>query len=282
MLINYQHLDLINKVVFEHLTFTPPLRATQEMESEACYIYVVKGSSIAYGGKHQVQLHQNESVLMRCGNYLNVWNDCRDGESCEAVAIHLYPSVLEYVYKNEIPSFLKKSKMSKGTRIQKIKVQAAVDNYIQGLFFYFNNPSMVDEDMVMLKVKELMMLLYNTGQESILDLLENLLDPMKIEFKAVVKNNIFSDLSLEELALLTNLSLSSFKRKFKEIYQESPARYIKNKRLEHALELLKISTNRISDVCYDCGFKDVGHFSKSFIAAYGQSPSDYRKAVLVN
>ncbi|MEM9886405.1 MAG: AraC family transcriptional regulator [Bacteroidota bacterium] len=280
MIINYQHLDLLSKVIFEHLTFKPPIRARQEMESEACYIYVINGSSIAYGGAHQIQLHQNESALMRCGNYLNIWKDCKMETACEAVTIHLYPKILEYIYKNEMPSFLKKSKASSGTIIQKIKAQAAVDNYIQGLLFYFNHPSVVDEDMIVLKLKELMMLLYNTGQENIRDLLENLFDPIKIEFKAVIKSNIFSDLSLEELAMLNNLSLSSFKRKFKEIYKDSPARYIKRKRLEHALELLKISSNRISDVCYDCGFKDIGHFSKSFIAAYGQSPSEYRRKVL--
>ncbi|MEN0050994.1 MAG: AraC family transcriptional regulator [Bacteroidota bacterium] len=280
MIINYQHLDLLKKAVFEHLTFKPPIRARQEMESEACYIYVINGNSVAYGGAHQIQLHQGESALMRCGNYLNIWEDCKVGASCEAVTIHLYPSILEYIYKNEIPNFLKKSRASKGTIIQKVKAQAAVGNYMQGLLFYFNNPSMVEEDMIVLKLKELMMLLYNTGQENIRDLLENLFDPVKIEFKTVIQSNIFSDLSLEELAMLNKLSLSSFKRKFKEIYKETPARYIKSKRLERALELLKISSNRVSDVCYDCGFKDVGHFSKSFIAAYGQSPSDYRKKIL--
>ena len=83
---------------------------------------------------------------------------------------------------------------------------------------------------------------------------------------------------MEDLASLTNNSLTSFKRKFKEIFQTSPANYIKNKRLEKAAKLLKISDQSISDISFECAFNDLAHFSNSFKAKFNLTPSEYRLA----
>ena len=76
---------------------------------------------------------------------------------------------------------------------------------------------------------------------------------------------------------LPHLSVSTFKRKFKELYHTSPGQYITTKKLEKAAELLSSSSLRIGDVCYDCGFGDVSNFTKAFKAAYGQTPSAYQQ-----
>ena len=104
--------------------------------------------------------------------------------------------------------------------------------------------------------------------------------PETVEFREVIQKNIFEDLSLEDYAHLTGLSLSSFKRKFRETFGDSPARYIRLKRLARAAERIKFSNDRISDICYDCGFNDLGHFSKSFQGVYEISPTDFRKKYL--
>ena len=85
-------------------------------------------------------------------------------------------------------------------------------------------------------------------------------------------------MSIEELATLANLSLSSFKRSFQKHYATSPAKYIRQRKLEKAAKLLKSTSLRISQIGYDCGFVDLAHFSKTFQKAYGVSPSDYRAA----
>ena len=58
----------------------------------------------------------------------------------------------------------------------------------------------------------------------------------------------------------------------------SPAKYIRQKRLEKAATLLKSTSLRIADIAYDCGFVDQAHFSKLFQRAYSLSPSSYRLA----
>ena len=75
---------------------------------------------------------------------------------------------------------------------------------------------------------------------------------------------------------MTHLSLSSFKREFKKNYNDTPARYIRTKRLEKAAELLRISEERITDIAFDCGFTDLANFSKLFHKKFSNSPSNYR------
>ncbi|MCG8372600.1 MAG: AraC family transcriptional regulator [Balneolales bacterium] len=280
MIINHQTFSLLDKVVLERVIFEPPLKAGQVMHDEACLIYAIKGNSTLYSELETKKLNKEESVLMKCGSFLNSWNQNDEGSPGEAIAFHFYPDVLTHVYKNDIPDFLKSKEKPGTTTALKINYDAAVTNFFNGLLYYFENPDFVNDDLLILKVKELILLLYNTDSHGIRDILSDLFNPSETEFKDVIKANLFNNLSLEDYAYLTNLSLSSFKRSFRKAFNESPAKYIKTKRLEKAADLLRITSKRVSDICFDCGFNDVAHFSKSFAAQYDCSPSDYRKQFL--
>ena len=52
--------------------------------------------------------------------------------------------------------------------------------------------------------------------------------------------------------------------------------YFTERRLKRAADLLAGTNQRIGDIAFDCGYKEVAHFSKSFQKHYGISPSEYR------
>ncbi len=106
--------------------------------------------------------------------------------------------------------------------------------------------------------------------------LSALFKPLDIGFKTTIQHNIYSNLSLDELARLSHLSTSSFKRKFKEVFKASPKKYISQKKIEKAAALLKTGRLRISDIAYDVGFDSIATFNRNFTAIYGKSPSEYR------
>ena len=153
-----------------------------------------------------------------------------------------------------------------------------VSNYIESISLIFDNPKLAVESIIELKLKEIILILSKVDSKRINLILNNLFNPTTVVFQNVIEAHIYSTLSVEDLANLTNKSLTSFKRKFKEIYQTSPANYIKNKRLDKAAKLLKISNESISDISFKCAFNDLAHFSNSFKAKFNQSPSDYRLA----
>jgi AraC-like DNA-binding protein len=109
-------------------------------------------------------------------------------------------------------------------------------------------------------------------------MLSELFSPISVEFKQSVENNLFNNISVEQLAFICNMSLSTFKRKFIKVYTETPARYIKVRRLEHAAHLLLKNDAPVADVAYDSGFQDITTFSASFHDHYKSSPSKYRLA----
>lgn len=277
MVIKHQHHDLLKHIILERMVFQPPLIASTNMHNEACFLYLVNGSSFLHGPTDTLAFNSNDGVVMKCGNYLNSYLSSADGEPFEALAVHFYPDVLRLVYKDGIPDFLKQQPASSPVAIERIKVDNLLKQYVENLRFYFDNPTLINEELIVLKVKELMLLLVNSDSSNqVRNILRDLFNPIEYSFKEIIHQHLFENLSLDHLAILTDLSLSSFKRKFKEVFDASPAQYIRTKRLEKAADLLRVSKARISDIAFDCGFNDTGHFSKTFSVQYGCSPSTYR------
>jgi AraC-like DNA-binding protein len=136
---------------------------------------------------------------------------------------------------------------------------------------------LVNEEILILKLKEIILLLSQTSNaEAIQIILSQLFSPTTYTFKQIIEAHLFSQLTIEELAQHNNLSVSSFKREFAKLYNDTPANYIKTKKLEKAAELLSVSNKRISDIAFECGFNDLANFTRSFSEKYNISPTKYR------
>lgn len=278
MILEHKTLELFGKMVFEKAIIKPPFKKTNLMPDEACFLYIIQGENYSLSETEQIRVAEKEAVLMKCGSYLSQMFASKTSGTYEAVAVHFYPDVLRKIYDNEIPNFLK----SKGDRfpeksMAKIKADELLQKYFDSILFYFSNRELVNEELMILKLKELFLLLENTkNANAIHDILNSLFSPRIYSFKEIISAHFFSDLSLDELARLTNYSLSSFKREFNKIYCESPAKYIKNKKLEKAAELLLVTNHNVSEIAFECGFNDLSGFSRSFKEKYLRSPNDYR------
>ena len=280
MIHEHQHFNLLGKIVLERVVFTPPLKLLEKLNHEACLLYPIKGNATLYESEMKHPLMEGTGLLMKCGNYLNHWHQNKYNSENEVIGIHLYPELIKQIYNDNIPKFLLPKKEIKPTTIQVLKGINILKPYIDSLLFYFDNPQIVDDEIIILKIKELISILYKFNKHNIRELLHNLFNPLEFDFKKTIQANIFENLSINELAHLTNLSLSTFKRKFRETYSDSPAAYIKKKRLEKAEGLLKISNDRIIDICLNCGFNNLDNFSKSFKKKYGLTPTEFRKMSL--
>lgn len=279
MIKDHKQFNLFDKKLIEKVVLKPPFTAPGVMRNEACFIYAVQGKAQAIGAVDSVNFSSEEAVVMKCGNYLNRWLEEREGEQCEAIAIHFYPEVLKKVYEKELPGFLSDVQSENSSSLEKIKSSQLLRNYIHGLQFYFENPNLVSEELLRIKLKELILLLAKTdNSEAIRSLISSLFTPTVYNLKEFVESQILHNLSLQEMAILYGTSLSSFKREFAKAYGCSPAKYFKRRKLERAAQLLTHGDDRISEVAFACGFNEVAHFSRSFQEQYGLTPTQYRKS----
>ena len=98
-------------------------------------------------------------------------------------------------------------------------------------------------------------------------------DPWKIDLMEFMNDNYMNELTMEEMASCTGRSLASFKRDFKKVSDLSPLRWIINRRLEAAYDLIRRGGVNITDICYQVGFKNLSHFSKVFKDKYEMAPT---------
>ncbi|MBN4047239.1 helix-turn-helix transcriptional regulator [bacterium AH-315-P13] len=284
MILKYQKITLFKKNVFERLVVKPPFKKIHSNYKNACFLYVLEGSSNSYSEEGKTIIHENEGVSIRCENFITKLISNSETGKCEILAIHFYPEVIRQIYQNEIPEFQTNEYHAPfESNLGHVKSNVLIRKYIESLLYYFENPKLINEKLLILKVKEIILLLLDTKEYySISEVLHNLFSYTSFSFKEVIEKNIYSPITVPELAQLTNKSVSSFKREFRKIYSDTPANYIKNKRLEKAAKLLIISDNTtISTIAFECQFSHVSHFSDSFKKKYNISPLNYRLTQLL-
>ncbi len=92
---------------------------------------------------------------------------------------------------------------------------ALVEQFMSNLALYFEDPEWLDEDLGILKLKELMMtLLAPENHQNIRKLLSEIFSPTEIAFVQTIEKNLFNPLKIEQLAFICHMSLSTFKREF--------------------------------------------------------------------
>lgn len=93
-----------------------------------------------------------------------------------------------------------------------------------------------------------------------------------------IEQHLDQPLSLGELAQLAALSEYHFVRMFRTSFGQPPHRYVLQRRLLRARQLLQHSRLPLGEIALACGFASASHFSNRFRAAFGAAPGLLRAA----
>ncbi len=88
--------------------------------------------------------------------------------------------------------------------------------------------------------------------------------------------NFKRKITLEEVAGLTNKSVSAFSHYFKKVTKTSYINFLTQIRISQACELLKTTNRSITEICFESGFNNLANFSNHFKKLCKTSPSKYR------
>lgn len=95
-----------------------------------------------------------------------------------------------------------------------------------------------------------------------------------------VIENFKTDLDSRTAASLACLNEAAFCRYFKRRTEQTFSQFVNNLRVTHATRLLVLEDWSIAAICYECGYQNLSYFNRQFKDIIGQTPLEYRKALL--
>ncbi len=196
----------------------------------------------------------------------------KSGVPFKTLSIFIRKSFLQDYSKREGIQSETASHAEKFCRVKKLPSSPLMENLFDSLRLYFDSGITLGRELSDIKTRESVLLMRQ------LDLplyhsLFHFTEPGKIDLEDFMSKNFVFNVPLTTFSRMTGRSLSTFKRDFKKIFDDSPSRWLKKKRLEHAYYLIKEKNKAPSDVYLEVGFENLSHFSSSFKEAYGHNPS---------
>jgi YesN/AraC family two-component response regulator len=85
------------------------------------------------------------------------------------------------------------------------------------------------------------------------------------------------DVTVEEIASLSNLAVPSFCRYFKSRTQKIFSEFLNEVRILNARKLLVKTEMTITQICYETGYNNISHFNRQFKLITGLTAKEYAK-----
>jgi AraC-like DNA-binding protein len=161
--------------------------------------------------------------------------------------------------------------------ILRIKSDELLKSYCSSIASYLSLSEKPNEQLLKLKFEELLLnLCINNNHKNVKDYFISLCQNQVHQMTCVMEANFAYNLKIEDYAQLCHLSLSSFKRSFKQFYKTTPAAWLKDRKLDLSRQSLLTSDLPINQISFECGFESPSHFIRIFKNKYKATPHQYR------
>jgi AraC-like DNA-binding protein len=237
-------------------------------------IYVLSGAIDISEQDKITSIGRGECAFIRKDNRVNMVKRPKGDEQCKSITLSFTRPFLREFYhkaldKSKLPTDARRHKFS----LYKLPARRPdIVSLFESMTPYFDSPVPPTEELIKLKMTEGVYCLLNTDK-SFYSALFDFSEPWKIDILDFMNENYMYDLSPEDMANFTGRSLATFKRDFKKLSKLSPQKWIIQKRLEIAQMKIKNENRKISEVCFEVGFKNLSHFSRVYKEAFGIAPS---------
>jgi AraC family transcriptional regulator len=98
---------------------------------------------------------------------------------------------------------------------------------------------------------------------------------------AYIDENLGRSLTVEELANILHFSQYHFLRAFRNTVNQTPRRYILQRRVSKAQDLIQQRELGLADIAYHVGFSSQSHLSSAFKQVTGTTPSQFQRSMIL-
>lgn len=267
-----KHLD--SEIVFYHYSSDKDSFKEKSILKRNAFSLVINGTKTMHFAEKTVHINNAEIHLLSAGNCISTVN-ISNKSNFESILVFFDNNVfLDFCRNNSDIISSQKSKLNNKQNYIDFEKDDFIKHFIQSLLLILKNNKHPSPAMKNLKVKELFLYLLENYPDKFLSFRssQNIPDA-ELRIKKVVEANTNNNLTLEELAFLCNLSISTFKRHFKKIYNTSPIEWNNQQRMKLASKMLV--NEKPSEVWHKLGFETHTGFTKSFKRYYGVLPKDF-------
>lgn len=264
--------------ILRHRTNKPAVRA-KIMLQQNLFTFLLDGEKTVRFAGAQVTVKPHQFILLSAGN-------CLMSEKL-AAATAAYHSILFFFDGRLLSDFFSRHAFLPGQQVKQpgsppfllFEKDAFLVHFTHSLDSLLAADAPIHHDLQKIKLEELLLYLALQYPEQLQQLRNRSVEANEeLVIRQAVTSNINSNITVEELAFLCNMSLSTFKRRFVRIYGSSPNKWLLEKRMETAAAMLRQGNRKASEMYNELGYENLSSFIQSFKQVYGVTPKQYQRS----
>jgi len=263
------------EILFLKLECPPEFVKAENWNDYNIFVHVLTGKERLSSREKSWMLQEGSTVFVKKGGFTVE----KLGHDPACMLMFFVPDdYLKSFIREHVGLGLPQHVASSNDRLLPVDTTPVMTAFYQSTLSYFATNIQLRENLLELKFKELLLnTISNEKNNELTHYLCRLAQTAYDDLQTIMENNCYYNMQLHEYARLCHRSLSSYKRDFYNAFGVAPGRWLLEKRLARAADLLSHTDFPITDVVCESGFNNIAHFNRAFKKQYGLAPLQYRK-----
>lgn len=236
--------------------------------AQPALVRIISGEVRIAAADRQYHFYEGDTVLFPRNQLGRMSKLPRDGKPCIAISIVFRRELLQQFYTaHPVTAFTPQA-----AGLIRFNDHPLLESLFASLMPYFKLADALPADLAAFKIEEAIRVLRSIDENAD-QVLGQLEEPGKIDLADFMEKNFMFNLTAARFGYLTGRSLTTFKKDFKKAFNNTPEKWLTQKRLELAHYLIAEQKKKPSDVYFDVGFENLSHFSFAFKKQFGYNPT---------
>ncbi|MCF6403768.1 AraC family transcriptional regulator [Chitinophaga filiformis] len=246
------------------------------------FSFLLEGEKRVYYAEKHAVIDNSQFLLLSSGNCIMSEKHASHGGAYKSVMLSFEQNVLSSFflkYPHVCPDTPESN--TAGEPFLVFNKDGFLRNFIDSLWLMLEGGKPLSREMKQLKFEELLLYIADRYPQQLQRLRATVHETQEdMVIRRSAETNLYNNVTVEELAFLCNMSLSTYKRKFSKVYGTTPTKWFLQKRMEMAATMLLARGEKPSEVYHKIGYENHSSFTQSFKQIYGLTPSEYQQQKL--
>ncbi|RZJ73077.1 AraC family transcriptional regulator [Flavobacterium sp.] len=244
------------------------------------FTFLIQGEKSVHFAGERLSVKPNQFVLLTAGNCLMTEKTAIAGADYHSLLMFFDGQLLRDFFVRH-PFNIAKPDMTKAKACLLFEKDSFLENFVRSLESILEVKDAVHYELCKTKLEELLLYISGKYPEKLMEIRNTTNETsQELIVRKAVTSHIGDVTSVDELAFLCNMSLSTFKRRFAAIYGTSPSKWLLEKRMDKAAKLLRQEKLTASEIYVELGYENLSSFIQSFKQRYGMTPKQYQMSSL--